>query len=209
MRRSGWRAWLGVAILAMAVTAAAQLPGRDPLTPSEAEAMRNAAGNPGKRVDLLLGDAGQRLARLESLQSSNLPGRRSSMHLMLREYREILGELDDNFDEWMSGHTTSEMGGKPKIKKPLGKAIAAEGGFLKTLAAVQARSSPADLQTYRFALSDAQDATRSDMQDAQDDLAEIQQRKNAAKAAKKKHKKHFPFALNLTAGRHADGAAHA
>lgn len=201
MRRSGWWLLLGVALLAWGVTAAAQLPGRDPLTPSEADAMRNAAGNPGKRVDLLLGDAGQRLGRLESLQNSNLPGRLSSMHLMLREYREILNELDDNFDEWMSGHTTSEMAGRPKIKKPLRKAIAAEGGFLKTLAAVRAHSSPADLQTYRFALSDAQDATRSDIQDAQEDLTEIQQRKAQEKAAKKKKKKHFPFAAILLGGR--------
>lgn len=182
-------------VAALAVfPAAGQLPGRDPLTPSEADAMRDAAGHPGKRVDLLLQDAGKRLDRLQSLQASNLPDRLSTMHLMLREYQEILNELDDNFDEWMSGHTTSEMGGKPKIKKPLQKAIVAERGFLKTLAAVRAHSSPADLETYRFALSDAQDATRGDIQDARENLAEIQRRKSQAKAAKKKQKKHFPFA---------------
>ncbi len=175
----------------------AQLPGRDPLTRGEANAMRSAAGNPGKRVKLLLKFAGQRLSRLQSLQASHLPGRRSTMHLMLRQYREILNELDDNFDTWMSGWRTSEMSGPPKLKKPLHQAIKAEQGFLITLAAVRKHSTPAELRTYRFALSDAQDATRSHIKDAQDDWAEIQHRQAEQKAAKKKHK-HFPFFAALS-----------
>ncbi|MGH9533667.1 MAG: hypothetical protein ACRD2E_02280 [Terriglobales bacterium] len=188
---------IGVLLVAgglwVATAAMAQLPGRDPLTSREADAMRQAAGHPGKRVDLLLQFAGERLSRLQTLQSSNLPGRLSSMHLMLREYREILDELDENFDEWMSGRRTSEMAGPPKLKKPLHHAIQAEQQFLTTLATVRSHSTPAGLQTYRFALSDARDATRGDIQDAQDDWAESQHRQAAAKAAKKKHK-HFPLA---------------
>lgn len=199
-RQNSWRraravAVVGGILMLAALAAGAQLPGRDPLTHSEADAMRNAAGHPGKRVQLLLQDAGERLARLQSLQSSYLQGRLTTMHLMLREYREILDELDDNFDEWMSGHTTSEMSGKPKLKKPLDEAIAAEQGFLKTLAEVRAKSSPSDLETYRFALSDARDATNGDIQDQQSDLAEIQRRKAESKAAKKKPHKSFPFAM--------------
>lgn len=192
MRRSAMLVLAAAVGLGAAPPLRAQLYGRDPLTRGEANAMRNAAGNPGKRVDLLLKFAGQRLSRLQSLQASYLPGRRSTMHLMLRQYREILNELDDNFDTWMSGRRTSEMGGPPKLKKPLHKAIKAERGFLVTLAAVRKHSTPADLRTYRFALSDAQDATRSHIKDAQDDWAEIQHRKAEQKAAKKKHK-HFPF----------------
>ncbi|MGH9489503.1 MAG: hypothetical protein ACRD17_03235 [Terriglobales bacterium] len=205
--RNAWRraraaAVVGGILILAALAAGAQLPGRDPLTPSEADAMRSAAGHPGKRVQLLLQDAGQRLARLQSLQSSNLPGRLTTMHFMLREYREILDELDDNFDEWMSGHTTSEMAGKPKLKKPLDQAIAAEQGFLKTLTEVRAKSSPGDLETYRFAWSDARDATNGDIQDQQSDLVEIQHRKAASKATKKKTHKRFPFAMLAIATPH-------
>lgn len=162
---------------------------RDPLTAEEADELRDTAADPDKRVKLLLSFAADRLARFEQARAGAMPDRQPVMYRLLREYGAIIGELDDNLDEWMSGRVTGEMQAKPKLEKPLQQVVAAEQGFVATLAKIQSASSPADLATYHFELSDVVDDTNQSLQGVHDDLATLQKRKQEEEAAKKSKKK--------------------
>lgn len=195
-RLAAWAALAAICVLPGPRLAAAAAPAparaaqlaRDPLSPAEADQLRDAAGNPEKRVSLLLGFAQDRLTRFEQSRAGAAPDRQATMYRMLQEFDGILSELDDNLDEWMGGHVTSEMPAKPKLEKPLDAVIAADRGFLAQLAKIQSSSAAADLASYHFELSDVTDDTRQNLQDAQDDAADLAKRKQEAQAAKKKKK---------------------
>lgn len=162
--------------------------GRDPLTPSEADQLRDTADNPAKRVQLLLGFAADRLTRFQQTRAGAAPDRQDAMYRLLREYDGIIAELDDNIDEWMGGHVTGEMTGPPKLEKPLQAMMAAEQGFIAQLTKIQSSSAAADLTTYHFQLSDDLDDTRNSLQGAREHLAELGKRKQEAEQAKKRKK---------------------
>ncbi len=165
-RRTRIFAGLGLALLAAA--APAQLFHRDPLTRQEAQQLRHNAGNPGKRIQLLLRFASHRLSEFQQLQ--NRAGTAAAQYRRLREYREIIGELDDNLDSLMSGRITSEMSGKPKVRKPLHLALRVEAGFLRELGAIRMHSSRRELAHYHFALADCISRTRDSLRQARADL---------------------------------------
>lgn len=168
--------------LAGASRARGQLFQRDPLTHREANQLRKAAGDPGKRIALLLRDAGRRLGEFEQFRHSHGEGRRPRMYRMLRQYRLIISELDDNVDQMTSGRKTSFMG-KRKPAKPLRRVMKAENGFLSELLHIRSASSPADLASYHFELSNCVDRTRESLSNTRDDLREAQK-------PRKKKKKH-------------------
>ncbi len=172
---------LSLLLLLPAARASGQLFYRDPLTPREAAQLRNAADNPGKKVMLLLRDAARRLGNFERLRHGHSTGRRPQMYRMLREYRLILRELDDNLDNMVSGPRNSFMG-KVKPQKPLRRVIAAEQHFAAELRRIRADSSPSDLASYHFELQNCMDSTHDSMANAQDDLKTVQSKKKKKKA---------------------------
>lgn len=170
-----WRRAMAVGLLAFMVGApwaAAQL--RDPLTPAEADQVRNTAGNMDKRVPLLLQFAQLRLARFEQVRSASPrpPDRAAQLYALLRQYKAILPELDDAVDDLAAGETTSESAHhKYNVPKVLTPAIAALQKMQAQLHQWQTDSTPADLATYHFELQDCLDATGDSLQNAQQDLA--------------------------------------
>ena len=174
-------ACLGALLLVTAGQASAQLFQRDPLTRSEANALRQAAGNPAKRINLLLRDAARRLGRFEHIQHGHGEGRRDKMYRLLQNYRTIISELDDNIDQMVSGRRTEFMG-KVKPAKPLKQVIRTETGFLAQLQHIRASSLPSDLASYHYELQNCLDRTRESLSNAKDDLT-------AARAKAKKTKK--------------------
>lgn len=164
----GARIYTGLMLILLAAAAPGQLFHRDPLTRQEAQQIRHNAGNRGKRIQLLLRFAGKRLSELQHLQ--NRAGTAARQYRRLREYREIIGELDDNLDSLMSGRTTSEMAGKPKVRKPLRLALRMEAGYMRELNALRMHSSRRELAHYHYALDDCISRTRDSLRQARADL---------------------------------------
>lgn len=172
----------------LAAPAMAQLK-QDPLTRPEADQIRGTAGKPDKRLDLLLQFAQDRLNHFQSEQQANDFDRSSQLHQSLKDYSAILGELDDNVDELVAGHVTSEMQGKiPKPEKPLQNVIATETKMLASLQKIQSTSSPADLAIYRYELDDCLDGTRDSLKNAQQGLIEAKKREEEQKREQKQRK---------------------
>jgi len=175
-------------VVLMAGAVVAQV-GRDPLTRSEADQIREAADNPAKRIALFLQFAQDRLTQFQSKRQGNDFDRSDRMHQALQDYSGILEELDDNVDELVAGHVTGEMQGKaPKPEKPLQSLIAAETQMLASLQKIQSTSSPADLSIYRYELADCLDATRDSLKNGQQGLIEAKQREEEQKREKKQRK---------------------
>lgn len=172
-------------VVLMAGAVVAQV-GRDPLTRSEADQIREAADHPDKRIALFLQFAQDRLTQFQSKRQGNDFDRSDGMHQALQDYSGILEELDDNVDELVAGHVTGEMQGKaPKAEKPLQSLIAAETQMLASLQKIQSTSSPADLSIYRYELADCLDATRASLKNGQQGLIEAKQREEEQKREKK------------------------
>lgn len=159
------------ALLLCATAVNAQILGRDPLTPQEADQVRNTADQLNKRVPLLLSFAQARLEQFEKIRATPAatPGRSARLYLMLRQYRAILAEYDDAVDDFAS---PPEPGGpKYKVGKVLGDAIKTEQAMLAHLQQIQKNSSPADLASYHFELQNCLDATNDSLQNAEQDRA--------------------------------------
>lgn len=172
------RLWAAAALAAgvlwggVAAPARAQML-RDPLTPAEAEQVRNTAGQLDHRIPLLLKFAEARLTAFEQLRiaSPRPPGRDAQLYDLLRQYKEIVPELDDAIDDLSDGATTSESSGKKyNLRKILDPAIAAVTRLQEELRHIQTASSPADLGNYHFALQDCLDVTSDSLQNAQEAL---------------------------------------
>ncbi|MGH9519062.1 MAG: hypothetical protein ACRD2D_05405, partial [Terriglobales bacterium] len=143
---------VGMAAL-MALTAVAQI--RDPLTPAEADQIRNTAGNLDKRVPLLLHFAQERLARFEQIRTASPrpPDRAARLYAQLRQYKAILPEMDDAVDDLASGEITSESSHpKYNVPKVLTPVVTALQQMQADLQRLQKESSPADLATFHFEL---------------------------------------------------------
>lgn len=155
-----------------AVAARAQF--QDPLTPAEANQVRNTAGRLDQRVPLLLQFAELRLARFEqvSAASPRPPGRAAQLYAQLTQYKEIIPELDDAMDDLAQGAATSETkSGTRDAPKVLDAAITRLQALVARLRHIQAASTPADLATYHFMLDDCLDVTSDSLQNAQEDRA--------------------------------------
>lgn len=147
----------------------------DPLTPAEADQVRDTSGHLDKRVPLLLQFAAARLAHFEQVRTASPrpPDRDATMYAMLRQYRAILPEFDDAVDDLAQHVTTSESAGtKFNITKVLRPVIAELVSLQAELRRIQAQSTPADLATYHFELESCLDVTSDSLQNAQEDLAD-------------------------------------
>jgi hypothetical protein len=164
----------------------------DPLSAAEADQVREASDDPAKRLKLFTDFARQRLANFEEIRKGNAPDRSSKLYQLLEEYEDIVKEMDDNLDSYMSGHVTGEMQIKPKLRQPVQLTIQADQQFLADLKRIQQASSSSDLQSYQDQLGDCISSTQDSLKAAQDDLAEIgkrEQREKEEKELKKKREK--------------------
>jgi hypothetical protein len=161
--------WLVILAFLFGLTAAAQT--FDPLTPQEADQVRDTAGQLNKRVPLLLHFAKERLDHFEQIRTAaSAPAdRNATLYGLLRQYRAILPEVDDAVDDLASGQKTSLTDGKTHPKRVLDGAIATERQLNALLLHIQSASSPADLANYHFELQDCLDATQDSLQNAIED----------------------------------------
>lgn len=146
--------------------AAAQV--RDPLTPAEADQLRDTATHLDKRLELLLQFAAARLTQFDQIRTASPrpPGRDDQLYTLLRQYKLILPELDDAADD------LSQQPNEYKVAKVLDTTIAGLQKLDTTLHKIQSASSPSDLANYRFALDDCLDVTSDSLQNAQNDRAQ-------------------------------------
>jgi hypothetical protein len=162
-------AFVAVAALVLAmVGASAAAQARDPLTPQEAEQVRDTAGKLDKRVPLLLQFAGARLQQFEQVRTA-VPGaadRADRLYALLRQYAAILPELDDAVDD-LADSRDDKDGPHYNVGKVLGKAITDLQQLQAQLQHIQANSAPADLASYHFELQNCLDATQDSLQNAQ------------------------------------------
>lgn len=158
-------------LLGLGLILGAQIPGRDPLTPQEADQIRNTAGQLNKRIPLLLQFAQERIVRFEKVRASPraTPGRSARLYALLRQYHEILPELDDAADDLAS--PPGPGGLKYNVGKVLGKAMQTEQAMFTELQQIQTSSSAADLAAYHFELQNCLDRTRDSLQNAEQDRA--------------------------------------
>lgn len=162
-----WRvAALALVLAAVGFRAAAQV--RDPLTPQEADQVRDTAGKLDKRVALLVQFAGARLQQFEQLRTAAqaAPDRDSRLYTLLRQYAAILPELDDAVGD-LADSREDKNGPHYKVDKVLSKAVADLQQLQATLQHIQSSSSAADLATYHFELQNCLDATNDSLQNAQ------------------------------------------
>jgi chaperonin cofactor prefoldin len=160
-----WQAAAGALLLAaLATHAGAQV--RDPLTPQEANQVRDTAGKLDQRVPLLVQFAGERLRQFEQVRTAAPADRASRLYALLQQYAAILPELDDAVDD-LGDSRDDKNGPHYKVGKVLGKAVADLQQLQATLQHIQSSSSPADLATYHFELQNCLDATRDSLQNAQ------------------------------------------
>jgi len=162
-----WQAAAGALLLAfLAIRTGAQV--RDPLTPQEADQVRETAGKLDQRVPLLVQFAGERLRQFEQVRTAApAPADRASrLYALLQQYAAILPELDDAVDD-LGDSRDDKNGPHYKVGKVLGKAVADLQQLQATLQQIQSSSSPADLATYHFELQNCLDATRDSLQNAQ------------------------------------------
>lgn len=173
--------------------AAAQVQGRDPLTMAEANQVRETAGQPEKRLPLLLSFAAQRLSAFEQLrQASPRPaGRDAQLYTLLRQYAAILPEFDDAASDLASGADETSLSDQKKynVVKIMTPAVATLQTLQATLQHIQTASAPADLANYHFELQDCLDVTSDTLDDAQDALRQALAAQAAAKNKSKSKSK--------------------
>lgn len=152
-----------------------QVPVHDPLTTAEADQVRDTAGQPEKRLPLLLSFAEQRLATFEKLRTASPrpPQRDAQLYTLLREYALILPEFDDAASDFASGADATSLSDRKKynIPKLLTPVLASARKLQTTLQQIQSDSSSADLADYHFELQHCLDVTSDTIADLQDELA--------------------------------------
>ena len=164
-------------LLLLSAGVRAQMP-HDPLTAIEVDQMRDSAPDPKRRIELLLGFAGDRLMAVERLRSATDPssGDESKAEDLLGDFAQLIDELDDNLEAY------SKRG--DDLREPLRHVLGAEAGFQQKLTALADLADKAASQTHgnpmhglAAALEDATDSLESSNENAKAILAaEIQKR---------------------------------
>src|SRR5258708_30128636 len=77
---------------------------RDPLTEAEADQLREAAMEPGKKVKLYIKFADARLVAIDQLRADAkaADGRGKQIHDLLEDFTAILDEINNNFETYQS-----------------------------------------------------------------------------------------------------------
>jgi len=178
---------LAAAVLCIsAVAALAQVHRRDPLTPPETDALREASMEPDKKLPLYLKYARARLAAIEQVRSDpHSAGERGrQIHDLLADFKVIMDEMDRNVDAFANQ--------KLDFRKALKEIVRTDGEFQAALGKLKdAAKDPAvaaEAKDYEFALLDAIEAVDGDLDNAKD-LLEQQEKAAAEAKAKAKEKK--------------------
>ncbi|MGI9102284.1 MAG: hypothetical protein ACR2IF_07540 [Terriglobales bacterium] len=177
---------IALVLALMTASAAAQVGGREPLTPKEIDELRETAQEPEKRLKLMLDYARARLATIEQLRGDPrfAAGRGSQVHDLLEDFTRLIDELGDNTDDFASR--------KADLRKPLKLIIEADNEFglklrtLKEQGAGAGAKPGGEVGEYHFVLQNAIDAVNANL----DDSRQLMDEQEAAfRAAKEKGKK--------------------
>ncbi len=168
-------------LLTLALPLAAQQPrGRDPLTPVEADKLRDTAMEPNHRLKLYVEFARVRITSIDQLLTDNKTKDRSTqLHDLLQDFSTLSDEIDDNVDTYASEQWD--------IRKSLKLVIEGDAEFqlkLRKLADFTADPhNSADADSYKFALQDAMESLNASADDARKTM---QEQNTLAKANKLK-----------------------
>jgi hypothetical protein len=149
----------------------------DPLTPIEADQLRDAAQVPSERIKLYVEFARTRLASLETMRvNPKVTDRPRQTHDQLQSFLDVYDELNDNIDTF--------VGRKADLRKPLKSVIEADTEFQARLRALKSSidSSKEESSQYEFLLNSVLDTVDSGVQDHRQLLGEQEE---AAKHKKK------------------------
>lgn len=152
---------LCVLLLAAALAPADE---RDFLTADEADQVR-LAQEPNERLQLYVFFARQRLDQLEQLLARDKPGRSALAHDLLDDYTKIIEAIDTVADDALRRKVAIDVGMQAVVE--------AEKEFAAQLKRIR-ESEPKDVERYKFALSQAIDATDDSMELATEDLQQRQ-----------------------------------
>lgn len=174
-----------LSLLVLAVTATAAKQRRDPLTPVEADQMRDVAQEPLKRIKLIVKFARARLLSIEQLRAdpAMASARGQRIHDLLEDFTAIVDELDDNVNMYYEK--------KWDVAKALPEVITADSEFQGKLRALKdsAASDPAaarEAADYHFILENAIDAVNASLDNTRDVQGELAKESAEEKAARKK-----------------------
>ncbi len=161
---------LAVLFTSFAGVAIAQVGQRDPLSPKEADDLRETTQEPEKRIKLYLDYARARLMSIEQLRGDPKVAdeRPTRIHDLLQDFREIVDEMDDYIDDNSSRYD---------MRKPLKLAVEQESDFLLKLRALKDApgndaKAQAEARQYGFALQDAMEAVNLSADDTRKTLEE-------------------------------------
>ncbi len=176
MRSKQWLVYLAVLVCSLAPSGAAQH--RDPLNDKEIDEMREAADNPDKRLELMVGFARARMASIEQLRvdTKSAKDRPMQIHDLLQDFTSLLDEIDDNVDMYGS-HKTD-------MRKGLKLVIEADSEWQLQLRKLKEQSPPEEVEQYSFVLSNASEAAK----DSADSSRKALQEQNELAKEKKLNK---------------------
>ena len=182
MRRS-----VVVVLLALSLSATAQIHRHDPLTSAETDALREVSMEPEKKLPLYVQYAQARLASIEQLRadSHSAQERGRQIHDLLEDFKVIVDEMDRNLDSFANQ--------KLDFRKALKQMIQADGEFQATLGKLKESAkdpaNAAEAKEYEFAMLDVADAVDGNLDNAKDLLQEQEKAAAEAKAKAKEKKK--------------------
>jgi hypothetical protein len=170
-------------VLALLLLASAAWAGkRDPLTDAEADKLREARLEPGKRLKLFIEFTEARLDKIDSVRSDpkEATGRGQKVHDLLEDFSALIDEIDDNLDMYQSEHLDKDQ--LKEYKKGLRELTSAENRFSARLRSLQHDAdsdaqSKAEAHEYSFALQDAMDGLKASMETLKEYSAEKQEEK--------------------------------
>jgi len=150
---------------------------RDPLTPLEADQLRDAAQEPSDRLKLYIDFARTRLTSLEQMRlDPKVTDRAQQTHDRLQSFLDVYDEMNDNIDTF--------VGRKSDLRKPLKAVIDADTEFQAKLRALKSSldANKDEAKQYDFLLTSVLETVDSGLQDHRQLLSEQEE---AAKHRKK------------------------
>jgi hypothetical protein len=157
---------------------------RDPLTTPEVDQLREAAQVPEERLKLYVKFVRARMTMIEHLRSDPrlaLEDRPTQVHNLLEDIDELVQEMDDNIDDYLSRNAD--------LRKPLKEVIAADSEFqlkLRELQQATGEEAEKERHEYRFALENALSSVNTSLDNARRELQEQEEKFKAEKNEKKK-----------------------
>lgn len=147
---------------------------RDPLTPKEADELRDVKEFPNKRIELLIKFAKARMLAIQQVQSDpKLTDRPQQLHDLLEDFNFLTDELDDNLDMYTRQ--------KADFRKSLKLAIEAYSDWQVRLRTLKESMKPEELKTFKFALDTAVENVNAGADTSRELLAEQEQSKKLKK----------------------------